>query len=170
MKRLPRIVKVISIRNFIIKTLWNNGEVRDIDFKPLMEEWKENKEEMYAPLYDAKIFRSVSVSPEHTLCWPKIKIKLVFKGITKESTLDLDPDVLYEKSKLTEKYERPHIGLILKAARENAGLSQTQVAQNSGTSRNYISRIENEQSDIQVDTLYKIVTLGIGKELQVSIK
>lgn len=170
MKRLPRIVRIISVRNFIIRSLWNNGEVRDIDFKPMIESWKKSNEDLYEPLYSPKIFKSVAVSDEHTLCWPAIKIKVTFKGITKETPLDMDPDVLYENSKLIRRYERPNIGHILKTARENAGLSQSEVAINSGTSRTYISRIENEHSDIQFDVFYKIVRLGIGKDLKVSIE
>jgi len=46
-----------------------------------------------------------------------------------------------------------------------AGLSQIDVATKSGTSRNYISRIENGKSDIQLETLNKIVQLGIGKQI-----
>ena len=170
MKRLPRIIKIISVRNFVVKTLWNNGEIRDIDFKPLLAQWSADEETRYAPLNDARLFKTVAVSPDHTLQWPKLMTKLTFRGITKESPLDLDPDVLFEKSKLVEQHKPLHVGHILKAAREDAGLSQTEVAQNSGTTRNYISRIENEKSDIQVDTLYKIVTLGMGKQLSVSIK
>jgi DNA-binding XRE family transcriptional regulator len=170
MKRLPRIIKIISVRNFIVRSLWNNGEVRDIDFKPIMETWEQDKEEMYEPLYDPKKFKTVSVSPEHTLCWPNVTLKVTFKGVTKVAPLDLDPDVLYEQSKLIKRFERPKIGHILRQARENAGLSQSQVALNSGTSRTYISRIENEHSDIQFDVFYKIVTLGMGKEVKVSIE
>lgn len=170
MKRLPRIVKIVSVRNFVIRTLWNNGELRAIDFKPMIELWQKNKEHIYEPLANPKIFKSVSVSADHTLCWPSVPIKVTFKGITNESPLDLDPDVLYEAGKLIERYEPPRVGLLLKTAREHAGLSQTEVALNSGTSRTYISRIENERSDIQFDVFYKIVKLGIGKDVKVSIE
>jgi len=163
-------VKIISMRKFVMRILWNNGEIRDIDFKPIIADWKENNENLYAPLFNSKIFNSAAISEERTLHWPDVKISTTYKGVTKESALDIDPDVLFEKSKLVEAYQHPHIGLLFKAARERAGLSQTQVAKNSGTSRNYISRIENEQSDIQVETLFKIVKLGIGKELKVSIE
>ena len=40
----------------------------------------------------------------------------------------------------------------------------------SGTTRYYISRIENERSDIEVATLRKIVEIGLGKHLEISIK
>ncbi|MEO6831816.1 MAG: hypothetical protein ABI378_05760 [Chitinophagaceae bacterium] len=37
------------------------------------------------------------------------------------------------------------------------------------TSRNYISWMENERSSIKIEILYKIVTLGIGQELNIFI-
>lgn len=58
---------------------------------------------------------------------------------------------------------------MLREAREAAGLSQADVALKSGTTRNYISRIENEKSDIQLETLQKIVELGIGGEIVLQI-
>jgi transcriptional regulator with XRE-family HTH domain len=58
---------------------------------------------------------------------------------------------------------------MLKEAREKAGLSQAEVALSAGTTRNYISRIENGKSDIQLETLHKIVALGLGKELKVEV-
>lgn len=44
------------------------------------------------------------------------------------------------------------------------------VALKSGTTRNYISRIENDKSDIQLETQQKIVKLGIGGEMVLEIK
>ena len=61
------------------------------------------------------------------------------------------------------------VGIMLRRAREKAGLTQTDVAINAGTTRNYISRIENGKSDIQVETLHKIVELGLGKELRLEV-
>jgi DNA-binding XRE family transcriptional regulator len=170
MKRLPRILKIISVRNYVIRTLWNNGEVRDIDFKPMLEHWSENNEIMYRPLNDPNVFNQVSLSETHTIQWENVPIKFSFNGGVREAPLDLDPDVLYENSQLLAQFEKPHIGQLLKAAREDAGLSQTQVALNSGTSRTYISRIENERSDIQFDVFYKIVRLGIGKDVRILIE
>jgi len=62
------------------------------------------------------------------------------------------------------------VDAMLRKARENAGLSHTDVALKSGTTRNYISRIENDKSDIQLETLQKMVELGIGGEIVHQIK
>jgi transcriptional regulator with XRE-family HTH domain len=70
---------------------------------------------------------------------------------------------------LPTEYGRNQIGQLLKTAREEAGLSQGEVARNSGTTRNYISKIETGKADIQLNTLYRLIKLGIGKELKLSI-
>ena len=61
------------------------------------------------------------------------------------------------------------VGNMLKLAREKAGRTQTDVAINAERTRNYISRIENGKSDIQVETLHKIVELGLGRELRLEV-
>ncbi|MBK6902797.1 MAG: helix-turn-helix transcriptional regulator [Saprospirales bacterium] len=55
------------------------------------------------------------------------------------------------------------IGLMIKQARKEAGLTQEELARKSGTSKHYISRIENNKSDIELLTLIKIVEAGLGK-------
>jgi len=48
-------------------------------------------------------------------------------------------------------------------------MSQQELALVSGTSRTYISRIENNRSDIELDTLRKIIETGLGKKLEIKI-
>ena len=65
-------------------------------------------------------------------------------------------------------YENFKIGVILKQAREEAGLSQSQLASKIGTQKTSISRIENHAEDIKLSTLEK-VALALGRQLKVSI-
>ena len=58
------------------------------------------------------------------------------------------------------------IGLMIKQARKEAGLTQEELASRSGTSKHYISRIENNKSDIEMLTLKKIVEAGLGRKLK----
>ena len=60
------------------------------------------------------------------------------------------------------------IGVILKQAREEAGLSQSQLAHKIGTQKTSISRIENHAEDIKLSTLEK-VALALGRQLKISI-
>lgn len=62
------------------------------------------------------------------------------------------------------------IGRLVRETRIKSGLTQKELALKSGTSRNYISRIENDRSDIELDTLRKIIETGLGKQLEITVK
>lgn len=166
---LPRITKILAVEPFSVTALWTTGEVRLIDFKPLFAQWKEQTDTRMYPLFNFEIFKQVSLSPTRTLHWPAVLIQVQLGKRTIEGSLDLDPDELYRQSTLIRKTEKLAVGNILRKARQEAGLSQIEVATKSGTSRNYISRIENGKSDIQLETLNKIVQLGMGKQIRVVI-
>ncbi len=61
------------------------------------------------------------------------------------------------------------LGVMLKEARKEANLTQEELAQKTGTKKSYISRIERGLSDIQVSTYHKLIEIGIGKQLHISI-
>lgn len=60
-------------------------------------------------------------------------------------------------------------GVMLKEARTNAKITQEQLAEKTGTKKSYISRIEKGQSDIQISTYYRLIEIGSGKHLNISI-
>lgn len=166
---LPRIARILTVEPFSITALWTNGEVRRNDFELLFEQWKRDNDTQLFPLFDFEIFKRASISPTRTLCWLTVLIEVKLSRRTIEGPLDLDPDELYQQSTLVRKTEKLAVGLLLRQARQAAGLSQIEVAAKSGTSRHYISRIENGKSDIQLETLNKIVQLGMGKQVRVEI-
>lgn len=61
------------------------------------------------------------------------------------------------------------LGVMLKEARQDAKITQSQLAERTGTKKSYISRIENGQSDIQISTFYKLIEIGLGKHLNINI-
>ncbi|MDA9761734.1 helix-turn-helix transcriptional regulator [Desulfobacterales bacterium] len=65
-------------------------------------------------------------------------------------------------------YEQFKIGVILKKAREEAGLTQEELAEKLNTKKSAISRIENHAEDIKLSTLGKFVK-AVGKELRLEI-
>ena len=67
-----------------------------------------------------------------------------------------------------EGFEEFKIGIMLRQAREAAGLSQEEVAQKIHTQRTAISRIENHAEDIKLSTLQKVAS-AVGKHLKVSL-
>ena len=62
------------------------------------------------------------------------------------------------------------LGVMLKDARNEAMITQDELAKRTGTKKSYISRIERGQSDIQVSTYYKLIEIGLGKQLNISIE
>lgn len=169
MKQLPRISKILNVEPFKITALWNNGEVRINDFTKSFERWKKSENPHLLGLTAWEVFKGVTVGESRTLEWINYPTTFTFKGKTQTAPTDLDPDVLYQESTFVRMIDSIPVGIMLKQAREKAGLSQTDVAINAGTTRNYISRIENGKSDIQVETLHKIVELGLGKELRLEV-
>jgi DNA-binding XRE family transcriptional regulator len=67
-----------------------------------------------------------------------------------------------------EGYLHFKIGALLKQARENAGLTQAEVAKQMETQKTAISRIENHAEDIRLSTLEKYAKT-FGKTLRVEL-
>lgn len=61
------------------------------------------------------------------------------------------------------------LGVMLKQARQEAKITQEQLAERTGTKKSYISRIEKGQSDIQISTYCKLVEIGLERHLNISI-
>ncbi len=72
-----------------------------------------------------------------------------------------------------EKYETGFdsfkLGVQLQELRKEKGLTQEQLAEKCGTTKTYISRIENDASDIRLSTLKRIIQQGLGKKVSLLI-
>ena len=84
-------------------------------------------------------------------------------------------DAQYGKtgSKTREKYEEEYeifeLGVMLQEMRKERGMTQEQLALKCGTTKSYISKIENNTSDIRLSTLMRIIRLGLGGHLKLSL-
>jgi len=75
-----------------------------------------------------------------------------------------------KRNELEAGYENFKIGALLHEARLEKGLTQEELAEKVGTSKSYISKIENNVKEVRISTLKKIVEFGLGGELELSIK
>ena len=75
-----------------------------------------------------------------------------------------------KREKLEKGYESFRIGALIQEARIEKGMTQEELAEKCGTTKSYISRIENNIKETRISTLQKIVELGFGGTLQLSIK
>lgn len=75
-----------------------------------------------------------------------------------------------KRDKLDEGYENFRIGALIHEARLEKGLTQEQLAKKVGTTKSYISKIENNIKEVRLSTLKKIIELGLDGSLELSIK
>ncbi len=74
------------------------------------------------------------------------------------------------REELEEGYQNFKIGVLLQEARLKRGMTQQELADKVGTTKSYISKIENNVKEARLSTLQKIVELGFGGQVLVSIK
>jgi ribosome-binding protein aMBF1 (putative translation factor) len=75
-------------------------------------------------------------------------------------------------SDFSENYDQGYqdfkLGIMLRQAREQAGITQEELARRINTKKTAISRIENHAEDIKLSTLEKFVH-ALGKQLTISV-
>ena len=69
-----------------------------------------------------------------------------------------------------QEFESFRLGILLEEARTKLGMTQEELAQKCGTNKSYISRIENNSSDIRLSTLMKIIQQGLGGHLKLTLQ
>ena len=74
------------------------------------------------------------------------------------------------RDKLDREFKSLKIGLMLRDAREQKKLTQDQLGQLIDKKRSFISRIENDSSNMTLKTLYDIVEKGLGGKIKIQIE
>ena len=74
-----------------------------------------------------------------------------------------------EREMFEEEFEAFKLGVMIQGLRKEQGLTQEQLAEKCGTTKTYISRIENNASDIRLSTLMRIIREGLGGHLKLSV-
>ncbi len=69
-----------------------------------------------------------------------------------------------------QQFEAFRLGALLEEARTKLGMTQEELAEKCGTNKSYISRIENDASDIRLSTLMKIIQKGLGGHLKLTLQ
>jgi DNA-binding XRE family transcriptional regulator len=169
MRTIKRIIKIHEIRGYKVYCLFNNGESRVIDFEALFKSWAVKKGDLeYVLLESEREFDKVKLV-DGTLSWEGIKIKSKNeKGKDVTYNYELDPIVLYENSVIDETRDL-ELGMLIRKARKEKGLTQEALARKSGTTKHYISKLENNKIGIELSTLKKIIEGGLGKRMRINI-
>jgi DNA-binding XRE family transcriptional regulator len=62
------------------------------------------------------------------------------------------------------------IGALIHDTRVEMGMTQEQLAEKVGTTKSYISKIENNVKEARISTLQKIIELGFGGKLELRVR
>ena len=93
-----------------------------------------------------------------TKSWEEIKDNVYGKsGTQRRDELDRD-------------FQSFRVGMLLREARKKKNLTQEELSKIVDKKRTYISRVENNGSNLTLKTLYDIVEKGLGGKVQISIK
>ena len=98
------------------------------------------------------------MKPKNTQTLSEIKDKHFGKKGTKKRD-DLDAG-----------YELFKSGVLIQHTRQQLGMTQEELAIKVGTTKSYISKIENNLKEARISTLQKIVELGFGGRLEIHVK
>ena len=74
-----------------------------------------------------------------------------------------------KREKFEKGYQEFKLGAMIQEARLEKGLTQEELAEKCGTNKAYISKVENNIKDIRISTLQKIIEVGLGGRLKLSI-
>ena len=74
-----------------------------------------------------------------------------------------------KRDKFEKGYQNFKLGAMIHEARIEKGLTQEQLANKCGTNKAYISKVENDFKDVRISTLQKIIEVGLGGRLNLSV-
>lgn len=167
--KIPRILNIEKIDGYKIYVIFNNGETRLLDFNKILKDWNLNNTDIESKLYDIVEFQKVKLRNQ-TLSWDNLSSKLIDdNGKEINCPYEIGPDILFNLSTDSDLQVLGY-GDIVRRARIKAGMTQDQLAHRAGTTRFYISRFENNKSDIELSTFKRIIESGLGKRLNMQIK
>jgi DNA-binding XRE family transcriptional regulator len=98
------------------------------------------------------------MKPKNTQTLSEIKEKHFGKRGTKK------------REELEAGYELFKAGVLIQQTRQQLGMTQEELAIKVGTTKSYISKIENDLKEARISTLQKIVELGFGARLEINLK
>lgn len=168
--KIPRILKINKIENHSVNVTFNNGESRIVDFRKVLKGIGINENSKAAILFDDNQLKK-AILRNNTLSFDNVEQHITLRNGQKERVpFEIGTDILLKYSSPEQSELILRLGKLIREARRKAGLTQQELALMSGTSRTYISRIENDNSDIELATLRKIIEIGLGRELEIRIK
>lgn len=168
MRNNNRILKILQTSYPNIFFITNNGDYRKIDLKKLFKNLNIIDGDFgHEIIADKNIFNSVELI-DKALAWKNVTQTFQFfdDDIT-ELYFHLDPLNTIENSVLDNDYiNKFNYGQSIKYFRKHIlHISQEELGNKIGLDKHYISKIENNKTDLEIKTLRKIYEVGFDKNL-----
>jgi ribosome-binding protein aMBF1 (putative translation factor) len=74
-----------------------------------------------------------------------------------------------ERDRIERELEALRIGFQIRNARERRDMTQTELAEKIAKKRSFISKMENDGSNMTIKTLFDIVEYGLGGKLKIEV-
>ena len=147
---------IVPVENFILqKNLFKVSLSGNFYYICIVEKRKKQRKIIF---YRATLTTSMKTKKSNILTLDQFKDKHYGKkGTAKRDNLEAG-------------YENFKVGALVYEARLERGLTQKELAERVGTTKSYISKIENNLKEARISTLQKIIELGLGGHLELSIK
>ncbi len=75
-----------------------------------------------------------------------------------------------KRERFEKGYREFKLGAFIQETRLEKGMTQEELAERCGTNKAYISKVENNIKDVRMSTLQKIIEVGLGGKLQISVQ
>lgn len=169
MRANNKIIKILEVNFPNISFVSRNGENREINLKKYFNKIDLKKDDFgYSIIENVNLFNSVSLQ-DNALAWKKLTNKIILpSGRELESFFHLDPIITIEHSNLIN-LPTFSIGEKVKLLRKQQNLSQEDLGKRIGSSKYYISKLENSKTDIELKTLQKIAEIGLNKKVYIGL-
>lgn len=152
MERIHIIKNIDTMDNFILTITFSTGEVRELDLKPIMDEY---------PLFHAL---------EENNLFENAKIDLGGFGIVWNEEFSISSGDAYSRSVETkEKAKEVQSSILIKriiAERKNAGFTQKDISNLTGIDQPAIAKLEKGATDPRLSTILNVIdSLGLKLEI-----
>ena len=74
------------------------------------------------------------------------------------------------RDSFNQEYEAYKLGFLIKQARKKKGMTQQALAQKIGSTKSYISLLENDVKEVRLSTLQKLISEGLGGTVQIKVQ
>lgn len=98
-----------------------------------------------------------------------MKVKTNTKSLTRLVEEQYGKKGSPKRDKFEKGYQSFKLGALLLEARLEKGMTQGQLADKCGTNKAYISKVENDIKDVRLSTLQKIIEVGLGGKLNLTV-